>query len=62
MTYITPAQAAARHGVSARRIQILAKQGRIPGAKKFSGVWLIPDTFRVSSPVSRISTLQKITF
>ena len=29
-------------GISVRRINVLCNQGRIPGARKMAGVWLIP--------------------
>lgn len=48
MSYITPSEAAERKDVSTRRIQVLAKAGRIPGAKQLAnGTWLIPVNFRV---------------
>ncbi len=57
---ITCAQAAARHNVSRRRIQVLAQQGRIPGAKLHGNTWLIPDNFRVTPPPLRARKLEKI--
>ena len=35
-------QAAEKWGISARRVQKLCEDNRIPGAVKFSRVWLIP--------------------
>lgn len=40
--YISVAETAERWNVSPRRIQILCNENRIRGAKKQSGVWLIP--------------------
>jgi len=42
MDYITPKEAAARWGISERRIQKLCEEGRIPGVVRFSKVWAIP--------------------
>lgn len=35
--------AAERLGVNTKRVSALAAQGRIRGARKFSGVWMFPD-------------------
>ena len=40
--FITPAQYAALHGISERRIQILCKQGRIPGVQLIGSRYIIP--------------------
>ena len=42
MEYISCAEAATKWGVSERRAQKLCEESRIPGAVKFSRVWLIP--------------------
>lgn len=42
MTYLSPPEYAAKHGVSARRIIALLAQGRIPGAYQHMGRWAIP--------------------
>lgn len=34
--------------VSVRRIQVLCEQGRIAGAEKLSGVWLIPRGYAIT--------------
>jgi excisionase family DNA binding protein len=39
---LTVAEAAARAGVTAQRVRLLCKQGRIPGARRFGRDWLIP--------------------
>lgn len=58
---LTCTQAAARHDVTPRRIQMLAQQGRIPGAKRHGNTWLIPDNFRVTQPPVRAARkLEKI--
>ena len=41
MEYLTTAEAAERWGITARRVQILCKNGRVDGAV-YKGVWLIP--------------------
>ena len=42
MEYISCAEAAAKWGISERRVQKLCEDERIPGAVKFSRIWLIP--------------------
>jgi hypothetical protein len=54
------AAAAARHNVTQRRIQLLIKQGRIPGAEMIGGIWLLPADFTILPPPKRNRTLQKI--
>lgn len=39
---LTPAEYAEKLGISIRRVQVLCSEGRIKGARKHSGVWLIP--------------------
>lgn len=41
MEYLTTSEAAKKWGITARRVQILCKEGRIAGAVN-KGVWLIP--------------------
>ena len=40
--YLSIREAAEKWGISARRVQKLCEDNRIPGAVKFSRVWLIP--------------------
>ena len=42
MEYMSISQAAAKWGISPRRIQVLCKQERIPGASRMGYVWAIP--------------------
>ena len=42
MEYMSAPQAAEKWGISERRVQKLCEDNRIPGAVKFSRVWLIP--------------------
>lgn len=42
MEYISCAEAAEKWGISARRVQKLCEDNRIPSAVKLSRVWLIP--------------------
>lgn len=44
--------AAAKLGINVQRVSALAKQGRIPGARKFAKVWAFPDNPTVT-PGSR---------
>ena len=41
MEYLTTSEVAANWGITARRVQILCKEGRVDGAV-FKGIWLIP--------------------
>jgi hypothetical protein len=43
MRYISPKEAAAKWGVSQRRVNTLCAEGRIEGAVRHSRVWLIPE-------------------
>lgn len=42
MEYLTTSEIAKIWGITARRVQILCKEGRIEGAIN-KGIWLIPD-------------------
>jgi len=42
MEYMSISQAAEKWGISSRRIQVLCKQERIPGAARMGYVWAIP--------------------
>lgn len=44
---------AAKEGVSVRRIQRLAKDGRIRGAEFVSGSWVIPASYTIAPPKKR---------
>ena len=57
---LTCTEAANLHEVSSRRIQRLAHDKRIPGAKLHGGVWLIPENFKVLPPPTRKRGLDKI--
>ena len=47
--FISVSEAAAKWGVSHRRVQILCNQGRIEGAMRIGTVWIIPA--KTSKPV-----------
>ena len=49
MEYMSISQAAEKWGISPRRIQVLCKQERIPGASRMGYVWAIPKDGRVRS-------------
>jgi hypothetical protein len=57
---ITAHEAASRRLVTARRIQVLAQQGRIPGAKKHGREWMIPANFKILPPVKRPKKMLKL--
>lgn len=42
MGYLSTRQASEKWGISARRIQILCVEGRIPGAIRIGTIWGIP--------------------
>ena len=42
MDYMTLKEAAEKWGVAPRRVNYYCAAGRIPGAEKMAGVWLIP--------------------
>ncbi|MEN6315910.1 MAG: helix-turn-helix domain-containing protein [Clostridiaceae bacterium] len=42
MDYISAAEAAALWGISGRMINYYCMEGRIPGAQKIGGTWIIP--------------------
>ena len=44
MDYMTLKEASEKWGVTPRQINYLCASGRIPGAVKLAGVWLIPQT------------------
>jgi len=44
MKYLSTTQAAELFGLSARRVALLCEQGRIDGAQKAGGNWIIPET------------------
>ena len=57
---ISAAEAADKWGISTRRVQVLCNEGRIEGARKQSGIWIIPSrTPRPSKMKSHQRTIQK---
>ena len=44
MDYMTLKEAAEKCGVTPRRVNYYCAGGRIPGAVKMAGVWLLPKT------------------
>ena len=55
--YISVIELAERWNVSPRRIQVLCNENRIIGAKKQSGVWLIP--YEAKKPEKMKSGIKK---
>ena len=51
MDYMTLKEAAEKWGVTPRRVNYYCAAGRIPGAVKIAGVWLIPK--EAERPVDR---------
>jgi hypothetical protein len=53
-THLMSTVEAARHlGVTRQRTLVLARQGRIPGARKLSGCWVFTHPCRVNPPKRR---------
>jgi len=44
MEYMTAKEAAAKWGISERRVQVLCEQGRIDGVQRLGKAWAIPKT------------------
>ena len=42
MDYISVSQLSTIWGISSRRIQILCKEGRVPGSMRVGNMWIIP--------------------
>ena len=42
MDYISSLQAATKWGISIKRVQVLCRDKRIPGAKRIGRTWIIP--------------------
>lgn len=42
MEYLSISQVAEKWGLSARRINVLCSEGRIPGATKIGSYWAVP--------------------
>ena len=42
MDILTIKEASSLWGISVRRITVLCNEGRIPGARKVAGVWILP--------------------
>ncbi len=53
MEYLTTSEVAEKWGITARRVQILCKEGRVDGAV-YKGVWLIPDTAKKPEDPRRV--------
>ena len=43
MNYISAIQAAEKWGISRKRVTVLCKEGRIPGAQMAGATWIIPE-------------------
>ena len=43
MKYISASEAAAKWGLSSRRVGLLCNEGRIEGAQKAGAMWIIPE-------------------
>ena len=43
MDYLTTAEAGKKWNITRRRVNVLCDEGRIDGAIKKGGIWLVPD-------------------
>lgn len=57
--YISVSDAAEKFNISKRRVQLLCEQGRIEGANRLSGVWLIPNNAQKPTDARRKSKAPK---
>ena len=55
--YISVSDAAKKFNISKRRVQLLCEQGRIEGAHRMSGVWLIPANAQKPTDARRKNTV-----
>lgn len=55
--YISVSDAAEKFNISKRRVQFLCEQGRIEGASRMSGVWLIPTNAQKPTDARKKNTL-----
>lgn len=55
--YISVSDAAEKFNISKRRVQLLCEQGRIEGANRLSGVWLIPTNAKKPDDARRKSNI-----
>ena len=55
--YISVSDAAEKFNISKRRVQLLCEQGRIEGANRMSGVWLIPTNAQKPTDARRKSNV-----
>lgn len=57
--YISVSDAAEKFHISKRRVQLLCEQGRIEGASRMSGVWLIPTNAQKPTDARKKSTMSE---
>ena len=57
MNYITTKEAAEKWGLSDRRVQVLCRQGKIPGVFRLGWAWAIPKD--ADKPEDQRKTRQK---
>ena len=57
--YISVSDAAEKFNISKRRVQLLCEQGRIEGASRMSGVWLIPTNAKKPTDARRKGTMSE---
>ncbi len=62
MSFISVKEAAAKYGLSERRVQKLCEQNRITGAERISGVWIIPSDAGkpADDRTSRLSKMENV--
>jgi len=59
--YISVQETAEKWGVTPRQVQGLCKDNRIPGAQKFSNVWMIPENIeKPTIPIDVVDAKKKV--
>ena len=51
MKFMTAAEAGKKWGISARRVGVLCKEGRIPDVQKADNTWIIPENAKKPADV-----------
>jgi len=62
MEYIPAKEAAEKWGISTRRVQVLAKESRIPGVKLIGKTWMIPADARKPDDIRKATGVQPYRF
>jgi len=58
MDYISISEAAAKWGITRRRVQVLCNEGRIPGLTKFGKAWAIPQNVEKPADARKLKSVK----